>query len=74
MKERSKGLKKVADFEKGDFRMNMLCHTLFTDIKAEVADIGPNLRQEVAQAFTGVLVAIKELDAVTEKFMRASKR
>jgi len=60
----------MADFEKGDFRMNMLCHTLFQDIKMDTADVGPNLRPEVAEAFKGVLLAIKELDTVTTRFLQ----
>jgi len=64
----------MADFPRGDFRMNMLCHTLITDIKMDTADIGPNLRPEVAEAFTDVLQAIKKLSDVTNRLLEQNGR
>jgi len=57
------------DFGKGDFRMNMLCHSLIQEIKMDVGSIGPCLRPEVAQAFAGVLTSIADLDKVTTRFL-----
>lgn len=63
----------MENLQRGDFRMNMLCHTLMTDIQMETADIGPCLRPEVARAFSNMLMSIKDLDMVTTRFLEDAK-
>ena len=58
------------EFSHGDFRMNMMCHDIMGSIKDNTANLGPVLRPEVSQAFTNLLVALKELDEVTARFMQ----